>query len=149
MQVSDIVFPPGWRVTTIEANPSSALPDLHAAVKAALASPLSALPLHQIARRSMSVCVVFTDTTRACPDKVLVPSILHELTVAGVPDDRLILLCATGMHRPSTFEEKLAKLGAEVALRYQVVDHQAQNPALLANLGSYFRLVQRMGIVHR
>jgi len=139
MQVSDIVFPPGWRVTTIEANPSSPLPDLRAAVKAVLASPLSALPLHQIARRSMSVCVVFTDTTRACPDQALVPSILHELMVAGVPDDRLILLCATGMHRPSTFEEKLAKLGAEVALRYQVVDHQAQNPALLANLGSLGR----------
>jgi len=34
----------------------------------------------------------------------------------------------------STFEEKIAKLGADVALRYQVIDHDAQNTASLANL---------------
>lgn len=139
IRVSDAVFPPGWHVTTVEANPSSPLPDLHAAVKSALASPLNTLPLRQMARRTTSVCIVFTDASRSCPDRVLVPALLHELAVAGVPDDRIILLCATGMHRPSTFEEKVAKLGAEVALRYQVMDHQADNPAALANLGSMGR----------
>ncbi len=139
MHVLDTTFPPSWRVTTVEANPSSPLPDLHAAVEAALLAPLYTLPLRQMARRTMSVCIVFTDATRACPDKVIVPSLLRELAAAGVPDDRITLLCATGMHRPSTFEEKVAKLGADIALRYQVVDHEAQDPTLLANLGSLGR----------
>ena len=64
---------------------------------------------------------------------------MRELAAAGVPSDHITLLCATGMHRPSTFEEKIAKLGADVALRYTVVDHQAQNPEALANLGSLGR----------
>lgn len=67
IRVSDAVFPPGWHVTTVEANPSSPLPDLHAAVKSALASPLNTLPLRQMARRTTSVCIVFTDASRSCP----------------------------------------------------------------------------------
>jgi nickel-dependent lactate racemase len=39
------------------------------------------------------------------------------------------------MHRPSTQEEKVAKLGAEVAARYRVIDHEPQNPAVLMDLG--------------
>jgi nickel-dependent lactate racemase len=132
-------FPPGWRVTNIKNNPSTLLTDLPGAAAKALLSPLGRPPLRQMASRSMRVCIVFTDTTRACPDHILVPSILRELTAAGVPDDHIMLLCATGMHRPSTFEEKIAKLGADVALRYEVIDHEAQNVPALANLGSLGR----------
>lgn len=132
-------FPPGWRVTTIRDNPSVPLPDLRGAAAMALLSPLNSPPLRQMASRSMRVCIVFTDATRACPDHILIPSLLRELAAAGVPDEHITLLCATGMHRPSTFEEKIAKLGADIALRYEVLDHQAQNPKELANLGSMGR----------
>jgi nickel-dependent lactate racemase len=132
-------FPGGWHVTTIEANPSTPLPDLRMATATALLSPLDSLPLQKMARRTMRVCIVFTDATRTCPDAVLVPALLRELAAAGVPDERILFLCATGMHRPSTFEEKIAKLGVDVALRYQIVDHEAQNPTALTNLGTLGR----------
>jgi len=139
MRGLEATYPPSWHVTTIEANTSSPLPDVQAAVTAALASPLYTLPLRQMARRTMSVCIVFTDATQACPDKILVPALLRELALAGVPEEHITLLCATGMHPSSTFEEKIAKLGADVALRYQVMDHDAHNPASLANLGTVGR----------
>ena len=47
------------------------LADLPAAVTAALASPLGAPRLRDLARPDMHVCLVFTDATRACPDAVL------------------------------------------------------------------------------
>ena len=133
------IFPRGWRVTHIENNPSTLLADLPGAVARALLSPLGAPPLCKMASRSMRVCIVFTDATRACPDQILVPSILRELATAGVPNDHITLLCATGIHRPSTFEEKIAKLGADVALRYKVMDHEAHNLPGLANLGTLGR----------
>jgi nickel-dependent lactate racemase len=132
-------FPPSWQITTVESNPSKRLPDLREATEAVLASPLNCLPLRQTAQHCRNVCIVFTDTTRACPDNVLVPAILKEVTAAGVPSKKITLLCATGMHRPSTFEEKVIKLGAEVALMYSVKDHAAQNPDALTNLGSVGR----------
>ena len=132
-------FPPGWRITRIDNNPSTLLADLPGAAAKALLSPLGCRPLRQMASRSMRVCLVFTDATRACPDHILVPSILSELAAAGVPNDHITLLCATGVHRPSTFEEKIAKLGVDVALRYQVTDHEAQSLPGLANLGTMGR----------
>jgi nickel-dependent lactate racemase len=73
------------------------------------------------------VCLVFTDATRACPDHVIVPAILWELDRAHVPDDHITLLYATGLHRPSTRAEKIAKLGKEVVERYRVIDHDVRH----------------------
>ncbi len=129
------VLPPGWQVTTLKPNPSKPLPNLHKAIEATIAWPLDCLPLRDLARRCTNVCVVFTDSTRACPDHLLVPPMLQEITAAGVSPKNITLLCATGMHRPSTFEEKIAKLGIEVALMYSIHDHQAQNPDMLNDLG--------------
>jgi nickel-dependent lactate racemase len=39
------------------------------------------------------------------------------------------------MHRPSTEEEKIIKLGAEVVSRYRVIDNEPQNPDALVDLG--------------
>ena len=132
-------FPPGWQVTTVESHSSQPLADLSKATEAALASPLGCAPLREMARRCMNACVVFTDPTRACPDQVLVPAILKELAAASVAHKNITLLCATGMHRPTTFEEKVAKLGVEVAVLFAVHDHEAQNPDALTNLGSVGR----------
>jgi nickel-dependent lactate racemase len=81
------------------------------------------------------VCIVFTDSTRACPDHLLVPTLLGELEKGGVRDEDITLLCGTGMHRPSTWEEKTVKLGAEIVGRYRVIDHEPQNPGALVDLG--------------
>jgi nickel-dependent lactate racemase len=116
-------LPPDWSLTTLESKPSTPLPDLDAAVEGVLSHPLAAPRLIDLATPATRVCVVFTDTTRACPDHILVPAILRELDRAGVPDDHITLLCATGLHRPSTREEKIAKLRREVVERYRVIDH--------------------------
>ena len=99
------------------------LSDLRLAVEAALAQPLQSKRLRDLTTQHARVCIVFTDATRACPDQILVPAILRELEAAGVLDDHITLLCAVGLHRPSTLEEKITKLGRDVVERYQVIDH--------------------------
>jgi nickel-dependent lactate racemase len=37
------------------------------------------------------------------------------------------------MHRPSTYEEKVAKLGQAIVNRYRVIDNEPQNPDALVN----------------
>ena len=64
------------------------------------------------------------------------PALLDELRIAGVREDDVTLLCGIGMHRPSTYEEKVAKLGAEVVARYRVIDNEPQNPQALVDLGT-------------
>jgi nickel-dependent lactate racemase len=57
------------------------------------------------------------------------------LKAGGVRDEDITLLCGIGMHRPSTHEEKVAKLGAGIVARYRVIDNEPQNPAALVDLG--------------
>jgi nickel-dependent lactate racemase len=89
-----------------------------------------------LARPGDKVCIVFTDITRASPDYVLVPPVLAELEAAGIHDEDITLLCGIGLHRPSTLEEKVAKLGQTVVDRYRVIDNQPLNPDTLADLGT-------------
>ena len=127
-------LPSCMRVTQAVSKPVRPIEDEQAAVAEALAHPVGA-PLREIARRGSRVCIVFTDITRSCPDDLLVPPILAELKAAGVRDEDVTLLCGIGMHRASTREEKIAKLGAGVVAHYRVIDNEPQNPAALVDLG--------------
>ncbi len=126
---------PGMRGHLVESKPMPPIADLSAAVDAALAAPIATPPLCELARPGDTVCIVFTDSTRACPDAWLIPPILRELARAGVRDRDITLLCGIGMHRPSTLEERIAKLSQTVVERYRVIDNEPRNPAALVDLG--------------
>jgi len=128
-------LPPGWRGTVIEANKVPPIGDVPAAVAEAVAHPVKSPPLRDLARPGDRVCIVFTDITRASPDYVLVPPVLAELGAAGVRDEDITLLCGIGLHRPSTRQEKVAKLGQAVVDRYRVMDNEPLNPKALVDLG--------------
>ncbi len=106
----EFTLPAGMRVTVAESRPVPRC-DLEAAIVGALAHPVGSPPLRELAHPGDRACIVFTDITRASPDHLLVPALLRELEAAGVRDEDITLLCGIGMHRPSTPEEKAAKLG--------------------------------------
>ncbi len=129
-------IPPGFTADVVHSNEAEPVFDITWAVKRALADPESSPPLREMARPGDKVCIVFTDATRNSPDYALVPALLKELREAGVRDDDITLLCGVGMHRPSTYEEKVAKLTEDVVKRYRVVDHNSQDPEMLVDLGT-------------
>jgi len=126
---------PGMKGTVIHAQPIPPLADVSAAIDKALEEPINSAPLRDLARKGDRACIVFTDITRACPDYLLIPPILRELHAAGVRKEDITLLCGTGLHRASTYEEKVAKLGTHLVEKYRVVDNESQNPADFVDLG--------------
>ena len=71
------------------------------------------------------MAVVFPDLTRPMPNRTVLPPLLAELERAGVPDERITLLCATGTHRQATAAEMEELVGADIVARYTIVDHDA------------------------
>jgi nickel-dependent lactate racemase len=134
----DIEFclPQGLRGRIAASQSLPPVSDVQAAILRALEQPINALPLRQMARPGQTVCIVFTDVTRSSPDHLLVPALLAELSCAGVRDQDITLLCGIGMHRPSTPDEKVVKLGRAVVERYRVIDNEPQNPEALVDLGA-------------
>ncbi len=135
---SSITFelPAGMEGMEVVSKPAPPLGDVEAAVEEALAHPIGSPPVRDLGGRGDRVCIVFTDITRASPDHVLVPALLRELEAGGVRDEDVTLLCGIGMHRPSTHEEKVAKLGEDVVERYRVIDNEPRNAEVLVDLGT-------------
>ncbi len=129
-------LPAGWQGTVVESKTVPPIADVPAAVAEALAHPINSPPLRELAGPGDRVCIVFTDVTRASPDHLLVPPLLAELEAAGIRDEDVTLLCGIGLHRPSTLEEKRAKLGRAVVDRYRVIDNEPLNPEALVDLGT-------------
>lgn len=129
-------LPAGWRGALVESRTAVPVKSVPAAVEAALGNPTNSAPLRDLAKPGDRVCIVFTDVTRASPDSLLVPPLLAELEAAGVRDEDITLLCGIGLHRPSTPEERIAKLGRAVVERYRVIDNEPLNPAALVDLGT-------------
>jgi nickel-dependent lactate racemase len=119
------VLPPGLTGAVAESRHVEVLADPVAAARDAVMTPLGSVPLRELARGKRRVCIAVTDATRGCPDQLLVPPMLAELSAAGVPDEAITILVAVGTHRASTDAEKREKLGEAIVRRYRVVDHDA------------------------
>jgi nickel-dependent lactate racemase len=131
----EFTLPPTMQATLVGSQPAEPVQDVPAAINEALAHPVGSEPLHLLASPGDRVCIVFNDVTRSCPDHLLVPALLAELEQAGVSDEDVTLLCGVGMHRPSTLEEKISRLGAGIVERYHVIDNQPQDPSVQVDLG--------------
>ena len=129
-------LPPAMQGSVAVSKPIAPLENVQQAIQDALEFTLGTPSLRHLALPGQKVCIVFTDITRSCPDHLLVPALLSELELAGIRDEDVTLLCAIGMHRPSTLEEKIAKLGNSIVDRYRVIDSEPQNPSKLVDLGT-------------
>ena len=105
------------------------LDDEAAAITGALRRPLAGPPLAELLGRAGRVAVVFPDLTRPMPNRTVLPPLLDELARAGVPDEHVTLLCATGTHRQATAEEMEELVGPGIVARYAIVDHDATGDA--------------------
>lgn len=96
-------------------------------VRQALAHPLGTPALRALVRPGQQVAIVVSDMTRPCPTDRLLPPVLEELAVAGIPDADVTVIVALGLHRAQTEAELAALVGPAVYARVRVVNHDLQD----------------------
>ena len=106
-----------------------------AALQAALQAPTGTPPLGELAQGKRSACVLICDITRPVPNSFLLPPILDTLERAGVPREEILILIATGLHRPNEGDELVELVGREVASNYRVENHDGRSLADHTYLG--------------
>ena len=105
----------------------------HQALRNALRDPIGTRALGELAGAEDTVAIVFCDITRPAPNHLMIPAILAEL--AHVPRDQIVLINATGMHRPNTKAELCAMLGDDIVANYRIVNHDSTDKSQLRYLG--------------
>jgi nickel-dependent lactate racemase len=127
---------PAQRTTVVEPTYADPAADQREVLREALRRPVSGPPLRELLRPGQTVAISMCDGTRPQPRDLMVPAVLEVLEEVVRLED-VVVLVATGTHRGNTDEEIRAMLGAEVAERVRVVNHDARDDSSLVSLGRH------------
>lgn len=132
----DVILPDDRVVGPLAIRPSPPITDPHRAIESALRQPIGTQPLVDLARGRRDACVVICDITRPVPNRLILPPILATLESAGIPRDRILILIATGLHRPNEGDELIEMVGPEIASQYRIENHFGQRTVEHTYLGT-------------
>lgn len=102
----------------------------------ALCNPIGTASLEELiaSRKPKTAAITISDITRPVPNKQILPPLLKILNKAGLHDSQIVIIIGTGMHKPSTPEEREILLGSAILSRIEVVDHRAEAPETLVQV---------------
>jgi nickel-dependent lactate racemase len=125
--------------TVIRSGRKEKLEDPLGRTRAMLKNPLGSPPLLEMlrAKNPRSVVIVVNDITRPTPYEILFPPLLEVFAEAGIRDEQVTLLIATGIHDPHTPGQNLEVYGEELVRRFKIVNHDGTDGANLLNLGAF------------
>ena len=103
-------------------------------IAAALDNPVGTLPLPQMVYSGDRVTILVDDNTRPTPAYLLLPPIIERLLAGGIRKKDIVILIASGTHRPMTDEEICKKVGGKIQQNYRVVNHLWMNKDQLVTL---------------
>jgi nickel-dependent lactate racemase len=122
----EVNLPDDRLVGPLAIKKATPLADPQAAITAAMANPIGTPPLAEVARGRKNACILVCDITRPVPNKWILPPMLKTLEAAGIARQDILILIATGLHRPNEGAELVEMLGADVAANYRVENHHGK-----------------------
>jgi nickel-dependent lactate racemase len=131
-----IDLPESVRAHVIRKHPMPLLPDPAQAVRDALNNPVGCVPLEELAQGRRNACILMCDITRPVPNGLILPALVESLARAGMARENILILVATGLHRPNEGEELREVVGSEEIFRtLRIENHYARNREDHADLG--------------
>lgn len=125
-------------VTVIRKHPMTPLTDPLQAVGQALENPVKSPPLSELARGKKNVCILICDITRPVPNGTLLPPLIEKLTAAGISKEDILILVATGLHRPNKGDELREIIGSdELFNSIRLENHFARDREAHVDLGKH------------
>ena len=131
----EVELPDQRVVKCLEYQAAEPLADPETAVAERLGDPTATEPLAELARGRGDACVVISDVTRPVPNRVILPPILSCLERGGIAREKILILVATGLHRPNTGDELVEMVGPLVFENHRIENHHGEELFEHTNLG--------------
>jgi nickel-dependent lactate racemase len=123
-----LTLPAEAQPTVIRKATLPKLPDASGAVRHAFERPIDARPLRDLARGRCSACILICDITRPVPNHLFLRPMIETMVQSGIPLDRIVVLVATGLHRPNLGDELAEVVGDPWVMQHvRVENHYARN----------------------
>jgi nickel-dependent lactate racemase len=133
-------LPDDIRVTVVNKHPMNLVRNPVQAVKQALEKPVGCPSLAEMAGGRKTACILICDITRPVPNGTLLPPLIETITAAGISREDILILVATGLHRPNEGQELREIVGSEEVFRtIRAENHFARDREAHADLGKTSR----------
>jgi lactate racemase len=121
----ELAFPDNWQVTVnnMQGYDRPALGE--AQIRAAVRYPAVPPAIRTLAKGKKQIVIIFDDIQRATRTAQVIPFVLEELAAAGIRDDQIRFIGATGLHSGMNRQDFVKKVGEEVLKRFPVFNHNA------------------------
>ncbi|MEW6399284.1 MAG: lactate racemase domain-containing protein [Bacillota bacterium] len=116
-------------------EPLVAAADQEGEISRAVSCPIGCPRLCDMVKRGQRVAVAISDYSRHTPTKLILPVVLEELGAAGIRDEDVTVVVATGLHRPTRRDELEHMLGPALLSRLRVLNHDPDMHEGLVRLG--------------
>ncbi len=129
-------LPEDIKIHEINKYPMPLLEDDDSAIGRALLEPIGSPSLPQLAKGRKSACILICDITRPVPNGLLLPPLLDTLLAQGIEKEDILILVATGLHRPNEGEELRELVGNDQVFdSFRIENHFARDREAHVDLG--------------
>lgn len=132
----NVNLPEHINVQVINKHPMPVLSDSDRAVREAFENPIQSPSLSSLARGKKSACILVCDITRPVPNGLILPPLVNALLAEGIDRENILILVATGLHRPNEGEELRELIGSdEIFNTIPIENHFARDREAHVDLG--------------
>jgi nickel-dependent lactate racemase len=123
----NVDLPADRDVCVLSYKDAQPLPDPGAELLSKLRVPRGSVPLRDLANGRQDACILICDITRPVPNELILRHVLAELESAGIAREQILILVATGLHRPNLGDELVELVGDHIFENYRIENHDGQD----------------------
>lgn len=119
----------------LKADEKEGLKDPRKEVEKSLREPIGTTPLAELlaADEINDLVIIVNDVTRYTPYNYMLPPLLNTISEAGIKNEQVTFIVATGVHSPHSAEQNRKIFGEEIDNNYKFVHHDCDQD--LVDLG--------------
>lgn len=121
----EIFLPEEWEVEICNMNGYNRQALSPSQIRDSIRNPADTKPIRDMAKGKTEVVIIFDDIQRSTRTAEIVPFLVEELNEAGITDNHIRFIGATGLHAAMDRFDFVKKLGEEIVRRFPVYNHNA------------------------
>ena len=125
--VQEVDIPDRNLLAVLESNPMNHERKGAEAVSYGLENPIGSPKLRNLVRAGQKIAIVTSDISRPLPSSQILPPVLEELYIAGVPRENITVVFALGSHRRHSEEEKIRLVGEQCYSQVRCIDSDSED----------------------
>ncbi len=122
----EVDLPEGKVLSPLQIRPAPPIAEPEKAIEAAMRNPIGTPPLAELAKGRKNACIVICDVTRPVPNQWILPPMVRILEEAGIARQDIMILIATGLHRPNVGAELEEMVGSFIYENYRIENHDGK-----------------------